>query len=64
MLNTEPATTPDSPWKPGGVYLVVNTDSVLWLPAWITSRMAMMRNTPISNTPRIVPSLAEVLMPK
>ena len=26
--------TPDRPWKPGGVYFVVNTDSVLWPPAW------------------------------
>ncbi len=64
MTKTDPAMTPDSPWKPAGVYLVVNTERVLWLPAWNTRRMAMIRKTAISKTPRIVPNLAEVRTPK
>ncbi len=36
---------------------------VLWLPACTTRKMASTRKTPISNVPRMVPSLAEVLMP-
>ena len=63
MVYTEPPITPARPRKPGGVYLVVNTLRVLWLPAWTTKKTARTRNTEISNTPRTVPSRAEVRMP-
>ena len=55
--------TPEIPAEVLGVYFVVNTDSVLLLPAWITRNTARTRNTPISNTPRIVPSRAETRTP-
>ncbi len=63
IVKTDPAITPLMPWNPVVVYLVVKTDKVLLLPACTTRKMASTRNTPISNTPRTVPSRAEVLMP-
>ena len=60
---TEPAITPEMPWNPFGVYLVVNTEAVLACPAWTTKNTASTRNTAISVVPRMVPSRAEVLMP-
>src|ERR1700722_4446302 len=62
-LNPEPAMTPDRPWNADGVYLVVNTDTVLWLPAWNSRKMPISKKTAISKTPRMVPNLAEVLTP-
>ena len=57
--------TPDRPWYwPAGCTSVVNTDSVLCPPAWITRSTAMIRNTAISKMPRIVPSRADARMPK
>ena len=44
------------PWNPAGVYLVVKTLSVLLLPAWTMKKTASTTKTPISNTPRAVPS--------
>jgi len=63
IVKTDPAITPFSPWKPGGVYFVVKTLRVLWPPAWITSSTPMIRKTAISKTPSTVPSLADVLTP-
>jgi hypothetical protein len=60
---TEPAITPVRPRCATGVYLVVNTLSVLLLPAWTMKKIASTTKTPISNTPRAVPSRAEVRMP-
>ena len=60
---TEPAITPEMPWNPFGVYLVVNTAAVLACPAWTTKNTASTPNTAISVVPSRVPSRAEVLMP-
>jgi hypothetical protein len=60
---TDPPITPVRPWNPAGVYLVVNTLSVLLLPACTTKNTASTRNTPISVMPSTVPSRAEVRMP-
>ena len=56
---TDPAITPVSPLYPLGVWLVVKTLNVLWLPAGTTKNTASTRNTAISVVPRIVPSLAD-----
>ena len=63
IVYTEPPITPAMPRNPGGVYLVVNTLRVLLLPAWNIRKIASTTNTPISNTPRTVPSRAEVRIP-
>jgi hypothetical protein len=64
IVYTEPAITPVRPWNcPAGVYFVVNTLSVLLLPAWKIKKIARTRKTPISNMPRTVPSRADVRMP-
>ena len=63
MVYTDPPITPARPRKPGGVYFVVNTLSVLWLPACTTKKTARTTKTAISNKPSTVPSRAEVRMP-
>lgn len=60
---TEPAITPEVPWNPFGVYLVVNTAAVLAEPACTTKNTARTRNIAISVMPRMVPSRADVLIP-
>jgi len=60
---TDPAITPEMPWNPFGVYLVVNTEAVLACPACTTKNTASTKNTAISVIPRTVPSRAEVLIP-
>jgi anthranilate phosphoribosyltransferase len=63
MVNTDPAKMPLMPRKPLGVYLSVNTLSVLWSPALATKRMASTTKTTISKLPRMVPIRAEVRIP-
>ena len=62
-VNTEPAITPVRPWYDFGVYPVPKTLTVLCPPACTIRNTASTTKTAISNTPRIVPIRADVLMP-